>query len=83
MDNPNYKDIVCMHYTGIARYCAILMCSLKFGHNFWTGCPILKIFSGTWAENILPFMTENSMSIALKLKEILHLKKLIMQYLEN
>ena len=28
-------------------------------------------------------MTENSMSIALKLKEILHFKKLIMQYLEN
>ena len=83
MENPNYKDLVWMHYTGIARYCAILICKLKYGHNFWTGCPILKILSATWSENVFQFMAEKSMLIALKLKEILHLKILIMQYLEN
>ena len=46
MDNPNYKERVCMHFSGIARYCVILTCKLKYGHNFWTACPILKIFFG-------------------------------------
>ena len=83
MDNPNYKERVCMHFSGIARYCVILTCKLKYGHNFWTACPILKIFSDTWSENILPFTTENTISIRLILKEKLHSKILIMSYLEN
>ena len=83
MDNLNYKERVCMHFSGIASYCVILTCKLKYGHNFWTACPILKIFSGTWSENILPFTTENIISIRLILKEILHSKILIMSYLEN
>ena len=83
MDNPNYKERVCMYFSGIARYCVILTCKLKYGHNFWTACPILKIFSGTWLENVLPFTTENTISIRLILKEILHSKILIMSYLKN
>ena len=38
MDNPNYKERVCMHFTGIARYSVIFTCKLKCGHNFWTNC---------------------------------------------
>ena len=83
MDNPNYNERVCMHFSGIARYCVILTCKLKYGHNFWTACPILKIFSGMWSENILPFTTQNAISLRLILKEILHSKILIMSYLEN
>ena len=83
MNNPNYNERVWMHFTGIACYCVILTWKLKYGHNFWTACPILKIFSGTWSENVLPFITENTISIGLKLKEILYSKIIIMQYLEN
>ena len=83
MHNPNYKAIVCMHFTCIARYRAILTCKLKYGHNFWTDRPIFKIFSDTWSEYVLQFTTETSMSIALTLKDISHFKILIMQYLEN
>ena len=83
MDNPNYKERVCMHFSGIARYCVILTCKLKYGHNFWTACPILQIFSGTWSENVLSFTTENTISIRLILKEILYSKILIISYLEN
>ena len=82
MDNPSYKERV-MYFSCIARYCVILTCKLKYGHNFWTACPILKIFSGTWSENGLPFTTENTISIRLILKEMLHSKILIMSYLEN
>ena len=60
MDNLNYKERVCMHFSGIAHYCVILTCKLKYGHNFWTACPILKIFSGTWSDNVSPFTTENN-----------------------
>ena len=83
MDNPNYKERVCMHFSGIARYCVILTCKLKYGHNFWKACPILKIFSGTWLETVFQFTRENIISIRLILKEILHSKILIMSYLEN
>ena len=34
MDNPTHKVKVCMHFTGIARYCVILTCKLKYVHNF-------------------------------------------------
>ena len=34
MDNPSYKERVCMHFSGIARYCVILTYKLKYGHNF-------------------------------------------------
>ena len=74
MDNPNHKERVCMHFTGIARYCVILTCKLKYVHNFWMACPILKIFSGTWSDNVKPFITENRISIELMIKEILHSK---------
>ena len=74
MDNPNYKERVYMHFTGIVRYCVILTCKLKYGHNFWTACLILKIFSGTWSDNVLPSNTENTISLGLQLKEILHSK---------
>ena len=76
MDNPNFKERVCMHLTGIACDCVILTCNLKYVHNFWTACPILEIFSGTWSDNVLPFITENSISIGLKVKEILNSKVL-------
>ena len=77
-----------MRFTGIAHYCVILTCNLKFVHNFWTACSISKIFSGTWSDSILRFIKENAIPIALKLKEILNSKMLIwkywiMQYLEN
>ena len=34
------------------------MCKVKYGNNFWTDCPILKIFSDTWSENVLPLITK-------------------------
>ena len=34
MDNLNYKERVCMHFSGIACYCVILTFKLKYGHNF-------------------------------------------------
>ena len=74
MDNPNYEERVYIHFTGIARYCVILICNLKYVHNFWTTCPIWKIFSGTWSNNVLQFIAENTISIGLKLKEILNSK---------
>ena len=77
------KERVCMHLTGIARYCVIFTCKLKYDHNFWTTCTIWKIFSAAWSGNVLSFITENTISIWLKLKEIWDFKLLIMQYLEN
>ena len=66
----NEKERVCMHLTGIARYCVIFTCKLKYGYNFWTTRPIWKIFSAAWSRNNLPFITENTISIWLKLKAI-------------
>ena len=70
IDKPNDKERVCMHLTGIARYCVIFTCKLKYGHNFWTTWPIWNIFSAALSGNGLLFITENTISIRLKLKEI-------------
>ena len=32
-----------MYFTCIACYCVTFTYKLKFGHNFWTACPIRKI----------------------------------------
>ena len=65
MDKPNDKERVCMHFSGIARYYVIL--TKKYGDNFWTTCPIFKIFSAAWSGNSFQFITENTISIWLKL----------------
>ena len=42
MDKTYDKERMCMHFTGIARYCVTFTCRLKYGHNFKTACPIFK-----------------------------------------
>ena len=83
MDKPKDKERMYMYFTWIACYCVTFTYKLKLGHNFWTACPIWKIFSTLCLRNVLSFTASNSITIWLKLKKILHSKMLIMQYLEN
>ena len=51
MDKPNDKERIYKYFTCIACYCVIFTYKLKFGHNFWTACPIWKIFSTSCSGN--------------------------------
>ena len=55
MDKPNDKERLYMHFTCIASYCVTFTYELKYGHNFWTACPIWKIFSTGCLGNVLQF----------------------------
>ena len=66
MDN---KERIYMHFTCIACYCVTFTYKLKFGHNFWTACPIWKIFSTSYSGNVLSFTTLNAITILFKCKE--------------
>ena len=67
MDKPKDKERIYMHFTCIACYCVTFIYKLKFGHNFWTACPIWKIFSTSYWGNVLSFTTLNAITIWLKL----------------
>ena len=47
MDKPNDKEKMYMYFTCIACYCVTFTYKFNnfYGHNFWTACPIWKIFS--------------------------------------
>ena len=83
MDKLNDKERIYMHFTCITCYCVTFTYKLKYGNNFWTACPIWKIFSPACTGNTFPFTSENTITIWLILKKIWHSKILIMQYLEN
>ena len=83
MDKSKDKERINMNFTCIACYCVTFTYKLKFAHNFWTACPIWKIFSTSCSGNVLSFTASNAIIIWLKLKKIWHSKMLIMQYLEK
>ena len=58
MDKPNDKERIYMYFTCIACYCVTFTNKLKFGHNIWTACPILKIFSTSCSGTALSFTTQ-------------------------
>ena len=83
MDKPNDKERIYKYFTCIACYCVIFTYKLKYGHNFWTACPIWKIFSTSCSGNAYAFTTSYTITMRFKLKKIWQSKMLIMQYLEN
>ena len=69
MDKPKDKERIYIYYTCIACYCATFTYKLKFGHNFWTACPIWKIFSTSCSGNVLSYTTSIAITIWLQLKK--------------